>query len=98
MPNVAISSDYLTTFAKIPQTQLNKSAGPVSRFQNNPTSASINYEPIHNVEEKRVRTVRIRLDFQGLVLHPEEGDIDLLMWVDLQDASASCMFSAKSTQ
>jgi len=33
MPNVAISTDYLTAFAKIPQTQSNKSAGFVTRFQ-----------------------------------------------------------------
>ena len=56
MPNVAISSDFLTAFAKIPQTQLNKSAGFVTRFQNNPVSSSIYYEPIHNVQEKWIRT------------------------------------------
>jgi hypothetical protein len=36
MPNVVVSSDYLTAFAKIFQTQLNKSPGFATRFQNNP--------------------------------------------------------------
>ena len=57
----------------------------VTRFQNNPTSGSINYEPIHDVQDKRVRTVRIGLDYRGVVLHPEKGDIYLLMWVDHHD-------------
>ena len=82
MPNVAISSDYLTAFAVIPQTQQNTSAGFVTRFQNNPTSASISYEPIHSVQVKRVRTMRIGLDYHGVVLHPDEGDTYYLMWVD----------------
>jgi len=62
MPNVAISSDFLPAFAKIPQAQLNKSAGFVTCFQNNPVSVSINYEPIHNVQEKRVRTRSARIE------------------------------------
>jgi hypothetical protein len=88
MPNVAISSDYLTALAKIPQTQLNKSAGFVTRFQNNQTSGSINYEPIHDVQDKRLHTVRIGLDYQGVVLQPEEGDTYHLLWVDHHDALA----------
>jgi superfamily I DNA/RNA helicase len=85
MPNVAISSDFLTAFSKIPQSQQKKVREFVTRFQNNPTSASINYEPIHDVQDKRIRTVRIGLDYRGVVLHPEEGDIYLLMWVDHHD-------------
>lgn len=85
MPSVAISSDFLTAFSKIPQSQQKKVREFVTRFQNNPTSASINYELIHGVQDKRVRTVRIGLDYRGVVLHPEEGDIYLLMWVDHHD-------------
>jgi hypothetical protein len=85
MPNVAISSDFLTSFSKIPQSQQKKVREFVTRFQNNPTSASINYEPIHDAHDKRVRTVRIGLDYRGVVLHPEQGDIYLLVWVDHHD-------------
>jgi hypothetical protein len=87
MPNVAISSDFLTAYSKIPQTQQKKVREFVTRFQNNPTSTSINYESIHEIQDKRVRTVRIGLDYRGIVLHPEEGDIYLLMWVDNHDAA-----------
>ncbi len=85
MFNVAISSDFLTAFAKIPHTQQKKVREFVTHFQNNPTAASINYEPIHDASDKRVHTVRIGLDYRGIVLHPEEGDTYLLMWVDHHD-------------
>ncbi len=75
MPNVAISSDFLTAFAKIPQAQQKKVREFVTHFQTNPTSGSINYEPIRDVLDKRVHTVRIGIDYRGVVLHPEEGDI-----------------------
>jgi superfamily I DNA/RNA helicase/mRNA-degrading endonuclease RelE of RelBE toxin-antitoxin system len=85
MPNVAISSEFLTAFSKIPQTQQKKVREFVTRFQNNPKSPSINYETIHDVQDKRVRTVRIGLDYRGVVLHPDDSDTYLLVWVDHHD-------------
>lgn len=82
MPNVAISNDFLTAYSKVPEAQQKKVREFVTRFQNNPTNASINYEPIHDVLDKRVRTVRIGIDYRGVVLHPEEGDTYILLWVD----------------
>lgn len=85
MTKVAISSDFLSAYSKIPQAQQKKVREFVTRFQSNPTAGSINYESIHGVKDKRVRTVRIGLEYRGVVLHPEEGDVYLLVWVDHHD-------------
>jgi hypothetical protein len=85
MPKVAISSDFLTAYAKIPRSQQKKVREFITRFQDNPTSHSINYEPIHDVKDDRVRTVRIDLAYRAIILHPDQGDVYLLVWVDHHD-------------
>lgn len=85
MPQVAISSDFFTAYAHIPQAQQKKVREFITRFQANPTSAGINYEPIVEVKDKRVRTVRIDLAYRAIVLHPQQGDVYVLVWVDHHD-------------
>jgi superfamily I DNA/RNA helicase len=85
MPRVAISADFLNAFAAIPRAQQRKVREFVTRFQGDPTLASINYEPIVEVRDDRVRTVRIDLAYRAIVLHPQSGDIYVLVWVDHHD-------------
>lgn len=83
--NLAISSDFLTAFSRIPKFQQKKIREFLTLFKNNPLASSINYEPIMDVKDNRVRTVRIGLDYRAIVLHPDEGDTYLLVWVDHHD-------------
>ena len=50
MPRVALSTDFLTALARVPRTQQKKVRSFVTRFQIDPTMASINYEPGANLE------------------------------------------------
>jgi hypothetical protein len=85
MPRVAISADFLNAFALIPRAQQRKVRDFVTRFQSDPTLAGINYEPIFDVRDDRVRTVRIDLAYRAIVLHPQSGDVYVLVWVDHHD-------------
>lgn len=85
MPQIAIGSDFLTAYAQIPKAQQKKVREFITRFQVDPTMHSINYESIHDTRDSRVRTVRIGLDYRAIVLHPDEGDMYLLAWVDHHD-------------
>lgn len=85
MPTVAISSDFLTAYARIPKAQQKKVRDFITRFELNPTAASINYEALTQARDKRVRTVRIDLAYRAVVLHPERGDVYVLVWVDHHD-------------
>lgn len=83
-PTVAISSDFLTAFARIPKAQQKKVREFITRFELDPTAASLNYERIQ-ARDPRVRTVRIDLSYRAIVLHPQKGDVYLLVWVDHHD-------------
>ncbi len=85
MAKVAISADFLEAYAHIPRQQQKKVREFVTKFQTNPTSSAINYEPISDMRDERVRTVRIDLAYRAIVLHPQRGDVYTLLWVDNHD-------------
>lgn len=85
MTTIAMSDDFLTAYSRIPQAQQKKVREFVTRFQENPKSAAINYEPLIETKDSRVRTVRIGLEYRAIVLHPEKGDVYVLVWVDHHD-------------
>ena len=55
------------------------------KFRTNPKASGINYEKIHAVKDDKVRTVRIDQKYRAVVLHPTEGDVYVLVWVDNHD-------------
>ena len=82
---MAIGIDFLTSFSNIPQSQQKRVREFIEKFRDNPASAGINYEKIHDVKDKNIRTVRISESYRAVVLHPEEGNIYMLVWVDHHD-------------
>src|SRR3954452_7201900 len=85
MPTVAIASEFLDAFARIPRAQQRKVRDFTEKFKADPKSAAIHYEKIHAVKDPKVRTVRIDQKYRAVVLHPEHGDVYVLMWVDHHD-------------
>jgi hypothetical protein len=84
-PTVAIASEFLDAFAELPRAQQKKVKTFTEKFKADPTSAAINYEKIHGVRDDKVRTVRIDQKYRAIVLHPENGDAYVLVWVDNHD-------------
>src|SRR5271157_4416896 len=85
MPTVALGSDFLEAYARIPRSQQKKVREFTEKFKANPKSAAIHYEKIHDVKDDKVRTVRIDQKYRAVVLHPEHGDVHMLVWVDNHD-------------
>ena len=70
----------------IPRAQQKKVREFTEKFQADPKSTAINYEKIYSGQEThKVRTVRIDQKYRAVVLHPEQGDVYVLMWVDNHD-------------
>lgn len=85
MPTVAIASEFLDAFARLPRAQQRRVREFTEKFKADPTSSAINYEKIHDVRDEKVRTVRIGNKYRAVVLHPERGDVYVLVWVDNHD-------------
>src|SRR5262249_25673405 len=85
MPTVAIASEFLDAFARIPRAQQRKVRDFTEKFRANPKSAAIHYEKLHAARDDKVRTVRIDQKYRAVILHPDEGDVYVLAWVDNHD-------------
>lgn len=56
---VAISSDFLTAFSRLPRQIQGKITEFVNKFRNDPTSPGINYEKLSAGMDKKIYSVRI---------------------------------------
>ncbi len=82
---VAISSDFLTAFAKLPRSVQGKVTEFVNKFRNDPTSPGINYEKISQGIDKKIYSARIDNTYRAIVVRQEETGVYLLLWVDHHD-------------
>jgi len=82
---VAVASDFLTAFSRIPRKQQAKVLDFVNKFRTNPTLPGINYEKIEKWKDPNLRSVRIDQAYRGVVLKPEVGNVYVLLWVDHHD-------------
>ena len=82
---VAISTDFLTAFARLPRAVQNKVTEFINKFRNNPRSTGINYEKINKGIDKKICSVRIDDTYRGIVVREEETGVYLLLWVDHHD-------------
>ncbi|MGA7878521.1 MAG: hypothetical protein WCA08_22875, partial [Desulfoferrobacter sp.] len=82
---VAVASDFLTAFSRIPRKQQAKVLDFVNKFRTNPTLPGINYEKIEKWKDPKLRSVRIDQAYRGVVLKPEVGNVYVLLWVDHHD-------------
>lgn len=82
---VAISSDFLTAFARLPRQVQGKVTEFVNKFRNNPMSPGINYEKLNSGIDKKIFSVRIDDTYRGIVVRQQETGVYLLLWVDHHD-------------
>lgn len=82
---VAISSDFLKGFSRLPRGVQSDVSKFIAKFQANPTSRSINYEKIRDARDSGMRSVRIDQKYRGIVFKPKSGSIFMLLWVDDHD-------------
>lgn len=82
---VALGSEFLTAYARLPQSQQKKVREFCDKFMQNPAAPGINYERIQAAKDANLRSVRIDQAYRGIVLQPERGDLYVLLWVDKHD-------------
>ena len=88
-PKVALAQDFLVNLATLTSAVQGKILKWALRFQSDPTSNGINYEPIHAARDRNLKSVRIDQDWRGIVFKPPSGDVYVLMYVDRHDAAYS---------
>lgn len=83
---VALSQDFLANLSKLPSATQSKILKWAIRFQSDPTASSINYEKF-NSRDPNLRSVRIDLDWRGIIFRSPDDDVFVLLYVDHHDAA-----------
>jgi superfamily I DNA/RNA helicase/mRNA-degrading endonuclease RelE of RelBE toxin-antitoxin system len=86
---VALGSEFLSAFARIPRKQQNKVLDFVTKFRTDPMLPGINYEKLKHTKDKNLRSVRIDQAYRGIVLKPDANNVFVLLWVDHHDDAYS---------
>ena len=84
-PKMAMSSDFLDAFAKLPRPQQRGVRTLISRFNADSTAGGLNYERIRAARDPAMRSLRIDQGYRAIVLKPEHGDVHMLLWADKHD-------------
>ncbi|MCD5329928.1 UvrD-helicase domain-containing protein [Chromobacterium piscinae] len=84
-PKIAISDDFLKSFAAVPRSHQQAVLNFVAKFRQNPLATGINYERIHDAADPNMRSVRVNDNIRGIVLKPDVGNVYCLLWVDQHD-------------
>ncbi len=81
---LGLGKDFLKAFAALPKHQQKKTQEFIEKFRENPDSSGINLEKFQSVDEN-IRSVRIDREYRGIVLKAPQGNVFILLWVDLHD-------------
>lgn len=84
-PTVALSDEFLEALDRLSSGHQKKVREFIKKFRSDPKSSAINYEKLQGHRVNQIRTVRIDRNYRAVVMHPEEGDVYVLLWVDDHD-------------
>ena len=84
---MAMSSDFLDAFARLPRPQQRGVRTLISRFNADSTATGLNYEKIHGARDPAMRSLRIDQGYRAIVLKPKQGDVHMLLWADRHDTA-----------
>lgn len=84
-PTVAISADFLTSYAALPRQKQGKVTEFFNKFRNDPMHPGINFEKIEAGIDKNICSVRIDDAYRAIVVRQPESGVFILLWVDHHD-------------
>lgn len=84
-PMVAISTDFLTSFAALPRSKQGKATEFFNKFRTNPNSVGIHYEKIEEGIDRNICSVRIDDTYRAIVVRCPDTNVYMLLWVDHHD-------------
>ena len=82
---MAMSSDFLGAFARLPSSQQRSVRTLITRFNADSTASGLNYERVQDARDRKLRSLRIDGSYRAIISKPERGDVHILLWADKHD-------------
>ena len=84
-PIVAISSDFLTAYSKLPKPIQAKTAEFINKFRANPLLPGLNLEKIDDAQDDKILSARINDAYRAIIARDSETNVYLILWADHHD-------------
>ena len=82
---MAMSSEFLDAFARLPASQQRSVRTLITRFNADSTASGLNYERIQGARDRKLRSLRIDGSYRAVISKPEQGNVHMLLWADKHD-------------
>ena len=82
---MAMSSDFLGAFARLPASQQRNVRTLITRFNVDSTAGGLNYERVQGARDRKLRSLRIDGSYRAIISKPERGNVHILLWADKHD-------------
>ena len=82
---MAMSSDFLEAYARLPRSQQRGVRSLISKFNVDSTASGLHYERIHGARDPHMRSLRIDRGYRAIVLKPDRGNVHMLLWAAKHD-------------
>ena len=82
---MAMSSDFLGAFARLPSSQQRSVRTLITRFNADSTAGGLNYERVQGARDRKLRSLRIDGSYRAIISKPERGNVHILLWADKHD-------------
>lgn len=82
---MAMSSDFLEAYARLPRPQQRGVRSLISKFNVDSTASGLNYERIRGARDPHMRSLRIDRGYRAIVLKPDRGKVHMLLWAAKHD-------------
>ena len=82
---MAMSSDFLGAFARLPSSQQRSVRTLITRFNADSTVSGLNYERVQGARDSKLRSLRIDRGYRAIISKPERGNVHILLWADKHD-------------
>ena len=82
---MAMSSDFLDAFARLPSSQQRSVRTLITRFNADSTASGLNYERVQGAQDRKLRSLRIDGSYRAIISKPERGNVHILSWADKHD-------------
>ncbi len=84
-PRLAMSSDFLRAFGRLPKAQQKAVRSLIDKFNRDSKAPGLNYERIHGLRNSRMRSLRIDRSYRAILFYTGQGGLHLLLWADKHD-------------
>lgn len=82
---LAMSADFLGAFGRLPRAQQRGVRALIDKFNADASAKGLNYEPIRNARNARMRSLRIDRGYRAIVFDTRQDGLHLLLWADKHD-------------